>query len=302
MSNPPHISILEQEMASYFSSLHLKVFVDGTIGAGGHAKRILEEHPEIDFFLGLDQDPEALAIAKERLSPWKDKVHLVHSNFAYFDTYLQKHKISSVDGFFFDLGVSSMQLDLDYKGFSFLKEGPLDMRMDPSNPLTAAEVIATRSEKELGRIFQEYGEEPRWKRAAQAIVEERKKKPITTTTQLSNILVNELKTKIRGRLHPATLVFQALRVYVNQEIEVLEQALTKVVSWLNPEGIVGVISFHSFEDRLVKNLFRDEARKTKEGHEKRLTLLTKKPLVPTLQEIRMNPRARSAKLRFAQKL
>lgn len=194
-----------------------------------------------------------------------------------------------------------MQLDLDYKGFSFLREGPLDMRMDPTNPLTAAEVIAKASEKELGRIFLEYGEDPRWKRAAAAIVEERKKRPITTTLQLANILEDALKTKIRGRLHPATLVFQALRIFVNQEIEVLQQTLSKVVSHLNPEGIVGVISFHSFEDRLVKNFFRDAARKIKGGSEPPLTLLTKKPIVPSLQEIRKNTRARSAKLRFAQK-
>lgn len=194
-----------------------------------------------------------------------------------------------------------MQLDLDYKGFSFLRDGPLDMRMDPTNPITAATIVASASQQELERIFQEYGEEPRWKRAAQAIIEERKKRPIITTKHLSDLLESTLKTKIRGKLHPATLVFQALRIAVNREIEVLQEALDKVVSYLSPEGIVGVISFHSFEDRLVKNFFREAARKTKNGPTPVLNLITKKPLVPTYQEIRGNPRARSAKLRFAQK-
>ncbi len=197
-----------------------------------------------------------------------------------------------------------MQLDNDYKGFSFLKDGPLDMRMNPDNPLTAKDVIANSSEKELGQIFQDCGEEPRWKASAKAIVEERKKNPITTTKQLADLLVTALRTKLRGRLHPATLVFQALRIFVNKEIEVLEKTLDKAISFLGPKGMIGVISFHSFEDRVVKNVFRESSKQIKEGYERLpaiLTLLTKKPLVPSLQEIRSNVRSRSAKLRFAQK-
>lgn len=291
-------------MAEYFAGQTIKVFVDGTVGAGGHAKRMLEDHSEIELFFGFDQDPEALAIAKQTLAPWEKKVKLIHSNFVNFDTILKKHRIDSVDGFFFDLGVSSMQLDNDYKGFSFLKDGPLDMRMNPDNPLSAKDVIAKSSEKELGIIFQEFGEEPRWRSAAKAIVEERKKNPITTTKQLADLLVAALRTKLRGRLHPATLVFQALRIFVNKEIEVLEQTLEKVFSFLSPGGVIGVISFHSFEDRVVKNVFRDASKPIKKGREKLdplMTLLTKKPLVPSLAEIRSNIRARSAKLRFAQK-
>ncbi|MBS0627360.1 MAG: 16S rRNA (cytosine(1402)-N(4))-methyltransferase RsmH, partial [Verrucomicrobia bacterium] len=150
-----------------------------------------------------------------------------------------------------------MQLDNDYKGFSFLKDGPLDMRMNPDNPVSAKEVVAKASEKELGFIFQEYGEEPRWRAAAKAIVEERKKKPITTTKELSDIIVAALRTKLRVRLHPATLAFQAHRIFVNKEIEVLEQTLGKALSYLSPQGIIGVISFHSFEDRIVKNVFKE---------------------------------------------
>ncbi len=197
-----------------------------------------------------------------------------------------------------------MQLDNDYKGFSFLKEGPLDMRMNPLNELSAKEVVNEWSEKNLGEIFKEYGEDPRWKAAARIIVEERKKAPITTTTQLADLLSRELRTKIRGRLHPATLVFQALRVFVNKELEVLEQTLAKVITFLAPKGVVGVISFQSFEDRIVKNIFREAARPLKAQGKKLLPimeLLTKKPLMPSLQEIRFNSRSRSAKLRFAEK-
>ncbi len=197
-----------------------------------------------------------------------------------------------------------MQLDNDYKGFSFLKEGPLDMRMNPLNELSAKEVVNEWSEKNLGEIFKEYGEDPRWKAAARIIVEERRKAPITTTTQLADLLSRELRTKIRGRLHPATLVFQALRVFVNKELEVLEQTLAKVITFLAPKGVVGVISFQSFEDRIVKNIFREAARPLKAQGKKLLPimeLLTKKPLIPSLQEIRFNSRSRSAKLRFAEK-
>lgn len=197
-----------------------------------------------------------------------------------------------------------MQLDNAHKGFSFMQDGPLDMRMNPDNPLTAKDVIAKFSEKELGQIFQDYGEEPRWKASAKAIVEERKKNPITTTKQLADLLVTALRTKLRGRLHPATLVFQALRIFVNKEIEVLEKTIDKAITFLSPKGIIGIISFHSFEDRVVKNVLREASKQIKDGYDRLpapLTLLTKKPLVPSLQEIRSNIRARSAKLRFAQK-
>lgn len=305
MDKRPHISILENEMAGYFSPSRLNVYVDATVGAGGHAKRILEEHPEITAFFCFDQDPEALAIAKNTLMPWSEKVTFIRSNFEKLGGELRSRGIHSIDGCFFDLGVSSMQLDNDYRGFSFLKDGPLDMRMDPTNPINAAKVIAESSEEELGRIFREYGEEPRWKAAAKAVVEERKKQPILTTKQLSDLLVRTLKTKLRGKLHPATLPFQALRIFVNRETEILENTLRDVISLLSPGGVVGVISFHSFEDRIVKNVFRDEARPPRQGKEKPipvLSLLTKKPIVPSPEEIRTNIRARSAKLRFARKI
>jgi 16S rRNA (cytosine1402-N4)-methyltransferase len=196
-----------------------------------------------------------------------------------------------------------MQFDTDSKGFSFCKEGPLDMRMNPDEPLTAKEVVNKWSEEDLGRIFKELGEEPRWRQAAKAIVEARKKKPIETTTALSDIIIKMMGK--RGRLHPATLIFQALRICVNRELEVLSEGLTKALSLLAQHGRVGAISFHSLEDRIVKNIFRTAATPRKEGKvklEAMMKLLTKKPAIPSLKEIRLNPRARSAKLRFAEKM
>lgn len=196
-----------------------------------------------------------------------------------------------------------MQFDTDSKGFSFCKEGPLDMRMNPDQKLTAKEVVNRWSEEELGRVFRELGEEPKWRQAAKAIVEARRKKPIETTTGLADIICKMAKG--RGRLHPATLIFQALRICVNRELEVLSEGLTKALSFLAQHGRVGAISFHSLEDRIVKNIFRTAATPQKEGKvklEAMIKLLTKKPVVPTLKEIRLNPRARSAKLRFAEKM
>jgi 16S rRNA (cytosine1402-N4)-methyltransferase len=196
-----------------------------------------------------------------------------------------------------------MQFDTDSKGFSFCKEGPLDMRMNPHEPLTAKEVVNKWSEEELSRIFRELGEEPRWRQAARAIVEARKKKPIETTIQLTEIICNMAKG--RGKLHPATLIFQALRICVNRELEVLSEGLSKALALLAVHGRVGAISFHSLEDRIVKNIFRTAATPKRDGKvriEAMMKLLTKKPLVPSLKEIRLNPRARSAKLRFAEKV
>lgn len=198
-----------------------------------------------------------------------------------------------------------MQLDRAEKGFSFMKEGPLDMRMDPSGSLTAEEIVNNWSEKELGRIFKEFGEEPRFRKAAEVICAARQKQPIRTTKQLADILASSIHGK--KRLHPATLVFQALRIYVNDELGSIERALIAAIQKLAPGGRVGVVSFHSLEDRIVKNIFRDASKvasKRERGEKKPplLRLLTKKPLTATHIEIRQNPRARSAKLRFAERV
>ena len=196
-----------------------------------------------------------------------------------------------------------MQLDQEHKGFSFLKEGPLDMRMNPTIELDAETIINEWSEKTLGDIFLRFGEEPKWKVISKAIVNARKKCRICTTKQLADLIVS-CRSKVRGKLHPATLVFQALRICVNRELDVLQSAIDQSMRLLATHGKIGVISFHSLEDRIVKNMFREAAAPIREGKEKlipMMKLLTKKPIVPTLAEIRKNVRARSAKMRFAEK-
>lgn len=196
-----------------------------------------------------------------------------------------------------------MQLDQGEKGFSFMKTGPLDMRMDPDGEMTAADVVNSFSEEKLGQIFRDMGEEPQWRRAARAIVYARQQKPIETTEELSSILKKSLGLKKGGRLHPATLIFQALRIVVNRELEAIEVGLSKALKFLAPLGRIGAISFHSLEDRIVKNMLRDACFRPKDKHHVGfLKILTKKPWSATLEEIRDNPRARSAKMRFAEKI
>ncbi len=201
-----------------------------------------------------------------------------------------------------------MQLDQGEKGFSFQKDGPLDMRMDPTSSLTAEEVVNRWREEELAEVFRDLGEEPRWRRAARAVVETRKKGKIKTTKQLSDLMLSALGSRTRGKLHPATLVFQGLRICVNHELDVLKMGLAKAIDWLAPGGRIGVISFHRLEDRIVKEMFRAAAAPLKQPIDRRkeqsplLKLLTKKPLVPSLKESRENPRARSAKMRFAERI
>ncbi len=201
-----------------------------------------------------------------------------------------------------------MQLDQGEKGFSFQKEGPLDMRMDPNDPLTAEQIVNRYSETQLQEIIRDLGGEPRWKRAARAIVESRKRSRITNTKQLADLLQSSLVSKTRGRLHPATLVFQGLRICVNRELDVLKTGLAKALKALATGGRLGVISFHSLEDRIVKEIFRSAARPLKNPMNRKeiqsplFKLLTKKPLVPSREEMRVNPRSRSAKMRFIEKV
>ncbi len=198
-----------------------------------------------------------------------------------------------------------MQLDKAYKGFSFSKEGMLDMRMDPTSDLTARDIVNSWSEKELGTLFSEYGEEPRWKRAAKAIVDARRHRKFETTTELADVISTALKTPLKGKFHPATLIFQALRICVNRELDVIAEGIAKAIELLAPGGRIGVISFHSLEDRIVKTLFKQASmrpsKKDKDAPAPILKLLTKKPVVPNFLEMRRNPRSRSAKMRFAEK-
>ncbi|MEZ5314957.1 MAG: 16S rRNA (cytosine(1402)-N(4))-methyltransferase RsmH [Chlamydiales bacterium] len=288
-----HQPILIKEFLSFFSEQKIYRYIDGTIGSGGHAYAILEAHPEIEKLYGFDHDPYAIEIAAAKLEPFKKKVILIQANVKDFCKYISE----PVEGIFLDLGVSSMQLDSPERGFSFYHEGPLDMRMNPQSNLDAKMVINTYSEKDLGRIFHEYGEEPRWRMAARAIVKARNKKPIKTTTDLVEVLKNTITRRKGKKIHPMTLVFQALRIYVNDELKGLTQVLPKGIESLVSKGRLGVLAFHSLEDRIVKHLFRDYA--LEKGMVK---VLTKKPIVTGSEEIKNNPRSRSAKLRFIEKI
>ncbi|MBX7066191.1 MAG: 16S rRNA (cytosine(1402)-N(4))-methyltransferase RsmH [Parachlamydiales bacterium] len=282
-----HIPVLLREVLEVFAGQNLRTFFDGTLGAGGHAKAILEAHPEIERYIGCDQDPRAHSIAKEVLSPWGKKVEFVRGQYA--------EQVAAVDGcidgFLIDIGVSSMQFDERERGFSFMGDAPLDMRMDPEGELTAAEVVNRYPEKELARIIFEYGEERRSRQVAKAIVDARRKRPIRTTGELVEIIK---PVATRGKLHPATLVFQALRIEVNDELGQLERGLKAAIEKSCSGGRVAAISFHSLEDRIVKNVFRDA--------KDRVKILTKKPIGPTAEEIRANPRSRSSKLRSCEKI
>lgn len=288
-----HIPVLQDPILSFFREKTLNTFLDGTLGAGGHALSILKEHPEIKHFIGLDQDLYALGIAKEVLKEYTKKITLVHANFEKMQEVVQSLAIPALDGIFLDIGVSSMQLDIPERGFSFLRDGPLDMRMNQEATFVAEDIVNSWSEKDLSDLFFELGEERRSRQAAKAIVQARKKERIDTTQKLVSVLAFVLKKQ--GRVHPATRIFQALRMAVNRELEVLKKALTSGIHLLCPGGRMGILSFHSLEDRLVKQTF-------KEYQHAHVTILTKKPIIATREEQKINPRSRSAKLRFIEKM
>lgn len=299
---PPHVSVLLREVLEAFAGVQLEVFFDGTLGAGGHARALLEAHPEIVRYIGCDQDPRAQEEALSVLEPWADKVEFVQGRFADLAKILKEKKIDLVDGFLIDIGVSSMQIDEAQRGFSFLRDGPLDMRMNPNSSLTAEFIVNHYPEAEIARILFEYGEERRSRQIAKAITHIRKKKKIQTTAELVKIVEPIVG---RGPIHPATRVFQALRIVVNDELGELQRGLEAAIERVKPGGRIAVISFHSLEDRIAKTIFRaHEYKQVKRGPPSQgtLELLTKKPVVATDEEIRANPRSRSAKLRVAMKL
>jgi 16S rRNA (cytosine1402-N4)-methyltransferase len=280
-------------------------FVDATVGAGGHARALLESGPSIRL-LGLDRDPDALALARGRLADFGSRVRLVEANFGDLAAVLDGSP--PPDGILADLGVSSMQLEEPSRGFSFRRDGPLDMRMSRSGR-SAADVVAQASAEELSRIFLEYGEERMAIKIARAILEERSREPITTTRQLSR-LVARVKGD-REKIDPATRVFQALRIEVNEELQSLSRFLAAAVEKMNAEGRVAVIAYHSLEDRMVKETFRRESGVCfcpprlpvcVCGARRVLAVLTRRPIRPSDAEVRRNPRSRSARLRAAEKL
>jgi len=292
-----HTPVLLKEVVTQLQPRSGSLYVDCTVGGGGHAREILRACGPDGRLIGLDWDEEAIVAARARLSEFGARVQLVRANFVEMERVLMSLGITAVDGVVFDLGVSSRQFDEPTRGFSFQREGPLDMRMSRQLGATARDVLRTASLEELARIFRVYGEERRARAIAHEIGRARDVAPVETTTQLARAVERVLGTK-RGGMHPATRVFQALRIHVNNELENLQRGLEVAARYLKSGGRVIVISFHSLEDRIVKRFFIERARCDMPT----LRIVTRKPVVATDEEIAQNPRARSAKLRCAERV
>lgn len=303
----PHKPVLYHEIIHALEPKPGGSYVDGTLGAGGHAWGILEASKPDGRLLGLDLDPGALAIAQEKLAVFGNRAILRQASFTTLQEQLAALGWEFVDGILFDLGLSSMQLDTPERGFSFQTDAPLDMRFDPGDPVTAAELVNNLPEKDLADLIYRYGEERRSRQIAGAIVRER---PIRTTRHLAEIVARANRRSKRG-IHPATRTFQALRIAVNRELEALELALPQAIAALRPGGRIAVIAFHSLEDRIVKGYFRQESRDCicppeqpvcTCGHTATIKEIVRRPLRPAEEEIIRNPRARSARLRIAERI
>ena len=283
--------------------------MDGTVGAGGHAWGILQASQPDGRLLGLDLDPQALELARQRLAEFGERVSLVQASYATLSEQISRIGWEGANGILLDLGLSSMQLDTAARGFSFAVDAPLDMRFSPQNPVSAADLVNKLPERDLANLIFRYGEERRSRQIARAIVQSR---PINTTRQLAEIVLRASGSERRkSHLHPATRTFQALRIEVNQELENLQSVLPQAVSALLPGGRLAIIAFHSLEDRIVKQFFQRESRDCicppsqpvcTCGHQAVLKILTRSPIRPTEEETALNPRARSAVLRIAEKL
>ena len=309
ITSSPHYSVMLPEVLSALSLSGASRCLDGTLGAGGHTQAILQQSAPNGTVAAFELDPNAIAIASERLVPFAGRLKIYHASYASAADYLEPE---SLDGALLDLGVSSMQLDNAERGFSFLKDGPLDMRFDPDGGRSsAAELIASASEEELSEIFWKYGEERASRRIAAEIVRERKTSAFVTTTQLAECVARILPRNPKSGHHPATTVFQALRIAVNGELETVERALPRIAGLLKPGGRFVVLTFHSLEDRIVKNYFRRESADClcppKQlvcscGHRASLKRVRTGTLRPGKSELSENVRSRSAKLRVAEKL
>ena len=306
-----HTPVLLEEVVAQLQPRSGGLYVDCTVGGGGHAEGILRASAPEGRVIGLDCDDEALAASRERLAAHEGRVQLLHANFAELQETLMSLGVTAVDGLVFDVGVSSRQFDEPSRGFSFQREGPLDMRMNRAAGPAAADVLREASVEELTRIFRVYGEERRARAIAQRIDRERARQPITTTTQLASLVEQVLGPKRGGGIHPATRVFQALRIQVNRELENLQRGLVGAVNVLRAGGRLAVISFHSLEDRIVKQFFvrlstgcvcPPQLVGCACGRQEVLRLVTRKPVMSTSEEVERNPRARSAKLRVAEKI
>jgi len=305
-----HESVLEREVIQNLNLLGGSLIVDGTLGDGGHAELLLKNTTSVRV-LGIDRDMRAIERAEKRLAPFRDRITLVHGNFSDIKTILKKANVMNVDGLLLDLGVSSPQLDSPNRGFSFMRNGPLDMRMDSSQKITAADLLIELPDEKLVSVIKEYGEERFSKRIVRAIRQAQKQSAIKTTLQLSNIISSVIHASRQTKIHPATRTFQALRIAVNGELEHIKKALRDSVDILQESARVIVISFHSLEDRIVKNFFKTEEKGCvcppkipvcSCGHKQRLKIITRKPIIPAVEEVRRNSRASSAKLRVAERV
>lgn len=306
-----HQPVLLTEMIDWLNVQPNGVYLDCTLGGGGHSLAVLSAEPRCRV-IGIDQDPMALEAAKARLAPYRSQVFFVHRNFRYLDQVLIELNISQVDGILFDLGVSSPQLDQGERGFSYQHDARLDMRMDPNTTVTAYDLVNGLSKAELAKIIRDYGEE-RWaERIAEFIVNHRQKQPITTTGDLVRVIKAAIPKKAREEgPHPAKRTFQALRIAVNDELQALEEALSKAIKFLKPQGRLCVITFHSLEDRIVKNTFKKFSDPCTCppglpvcvcGKKPLVQILTRKPVLPSRAELEINPRSRSAKLRVCERI
>ena len=305
-----HVSVLLNECIEGLDIKPDGIYVDGTMGGAGHSTEIVKKLKD-GILIGFDQDINAINTAKERLKPYEDRVKLVHSNFENIKSEIEKLGIEKIDGLLLDLGVSSHQLDEAERGFSYMQDAPLDMRMDSRVRMGAKEVVNGYSQKELERVIKEYGEENWAARIAQFIVESREEKEIETTLELVDIIKRAIPKKARiDGPHPAKRTFQAIRIEVNRELDVIERTINDAVSIMNKGGRICIITFHSLEDRIVKNAFKELAKSCICPPElpicmcdkkSEVKIITRKPILPSSEEIEVNPRSRSAKLRIAQK-
>ena len=303
-----HVSVLLSETIEGLNIRPDGIYADGTLGGGGHASEVAARLTEGGRLIGIDQDADAIAAAGERLKPFGDRVTIVRDNYVNMKQVLADLGIEAVDGICLDLGVSSYQLDTAERGFSYMEDAPLDMRMDRREDRTAADLVNECTEQELFRIIRDYGEDRFAKNIAKHIVKARERRPIRTTGELADIIRGAIPMKIQVTGgHPAMRTFQALRIALNRELQVLEDSIDEMIGLLNPGGRLCIITFHSLEDRIVKNGFRrNESPCTCPpgfpvcvcGKKSRGTVITKKPILPTKEEEEENPRSRSAKLRI----
>jgi 16S rRNA (cytosine1402-N4)-methyltransferase len=299
-----HVPVLREEVLDALRVRSGGRYVDCTLGEGGHSASILGTSGGDAYILGFDADPEAISIASERLRPWGRQASIVNENFKNLRDLLDRQDFGPVDGVLFDLGLSSLQLDGESRGFSFRKDAPLDMRFDPRQQLTAFDVVNSLSREQLESVIRLYGEETRARRISRALVEAREVRGALEAAAIVAKVVGR-----RGRIHPATRTFQAIRIFVNGELENLSSGLRQAVRAVRPGGRVAVISYHSLEDRIVKEIFKEMAKtcicpigfvECRCCHHPELKILTKKPVRPSAEEVSLNPRSRSARMRVAE--